>query len=105
MGKLIAIISSVLLIGCANTSYYSLTGHSGQSEQIERTFQHALEYNKDGIASHWHDKNTSKSGSIKPVYASYKYKGPCRHFEIAYFDPTKYYHGIACRRDQVWRIH
>jgi len=105
MGKLIAIISSVWLIGCANTSYYSFTGHGDQSEQIERTFQHALEFNKDGLASHWHDKNTGKSGTVTPKYASYKYQAPCRHFEIAYFNPSKYYHGIACRHGQSWQIH
>jgi len=105
MGKLIVIFSSIWLISCANSTYHTLTGHSKQSEQIERTFQHALEFNKDGVASFWHDKNTGKSGSVTPVYASYKHKGPCRHFEIAHYNPSKYYHGIACRRDQVWQIH
>jgi len=105
MGKLIYVIAFAVLAGCSNSTYHSLTGHSQQSEQIERTFQHAMEYNADGVMSYWHDKNTGKSGAVTPKYASYKYRGPCRHFEIAYYTPTKYYNGIACRRDQVWQIH
>lgn len=105
MGKLVYILLFGLIANCSNTTYHTMTGHGKQSEQIERTFQHALEYNPDGMVAYWHDKNTGKSGSVTPLYASYKFKGPCRHFEIAYFSPTKYYHGIACRRDQVWQIH
>ena len=85
-----------------------MTGHSNQSEIIERTFQHALEYNADGMIAFWQDKNTGKSGYVKPKYASHKYKAPCRHFEIAYYHnnkSTQYYNGIACRREQVWQIH
>jgi len=95
-------------VSCSNTTYYKMTGHNKQSDMIERTFQHALEFNADGVMAYWHDKNTGKSGYVKPMYASNKYVGPCRHFELAYFTPaksTQYHNGIACRRDQVWRIH
>tara|TARA_B100001057_G_scaffold234464_2_gene234822 strand:- start:1900 stop:2226 length:327 start_codon:yes stop_codon:yes gene_type:complete len=108
MGKLVYIILLIGLIGCSNSTYHSLTGNKAQSDLIERTFQHAMEYNADGVISHWQDKNTGKSGTVMPKYASYKYEGPCRHFDITYYraDHSAQYHsGIACRRGQVWRIH
>lgn len=75
---------------------------------IDRTLQHALEYNVDGVMSYWNDKQTGQSGYVMPKYASYKWrKGPCRNFDIAYFTTSKqvkYHSGIACRRGQVWQI-
>ena len=108
MGKLRYILFLFLFFGCSNSSYHAITGHSEQSETIERTFQHALEFNADGVLAHWHDKNTGKSGYVKPKYPSGKFKGPCRHFEMAYFythRSAQYFNGIACRRGQVWQIH
>ena len=109
MGKLV-IITFVLtiLVSCSNTTHYSLTGQHQESHLIDQTLQSALEYNPDGVISYWSDKSTGKSGHVKPLYASYKWKGPCRNFEIAYFyadNPSKYYYGVACRHDQVWQIH
>ena len=66
MGKLVLIILSFSLIGCSNTTYHAMTGNKTQADLIERTFQHAMEYNADGVISHWHDKNTGKSGTIMP---------------------------------------
>ena len=40
-----------MLVGCSNTAYHTMTGHSKQSDIIEYTFQNALEYNSDGIIS------------------------------------------------------
>lgn len=107
MGKLIFLLLGVLLVSCSNSSYHAITGHSQQSDMIERTFQQALEYNADGMIAYWSDKNTGKLGYVMPKYASNKYKGPCRHFELAYYYPDRseqYYNGIACRRGQVWQI-
>ena len=89
MGKLVLIILSFSLIGCSNTTYHAMTGNKTQADLIERTFQHAMEYNADGVATYWQDPNSQKSGAIKPLYASYDWTPPCRHFEIAYFYPNK----------------
>ena len=61
-----------MLVGCSNTAYHTMTGHSKQSDIIEYTFQNALEYNADGIISYWQDKTTGKSGHVQPIYASNK---------------------------------
>ena len=90
MGKL-ALILVLFLSACSHRAMYSVTGHSNQSGQIERTLQHALEYNKDGVVSYWNDSATGKSGSIKPLYFPDRLE--------------KNYYGVACRRDQVWQIH
>ena len=107
MGKL-ALILVLFLSACSHRAMYSVTGHSNQSGQIERTLQHALEYNKDGVVSYWNDSATGKSGSIKPLHASTQWKGPCRQFQMTHYFPDrleKNYYGVACRRDQVWQIH
>ena len=87
--------------------YHTVTGNSKQSDLIESAFQNALEYNADGIISYWHDNTTGKSGTIKPLYASYDWPGPCRHFEIVNFannKPATYYYGQACKRKTQWKI-
>jgi len=86
---------------------HTVTGHYQQSDLIESAFQNALEYNADGIVTYWHDPNSNKSGTIKPLYASYDWPGPCRHFEMTYFyqdkEPT-YHYGQACKRKSNWKI-
>jgi surface antigen len=109
MAKLV-IFLSILIVGCTSSSpvLYVMTGHQNQKQVIDATFQHALEHNPDGVVSAWNDDTADKSGYIKPMYASYDWKPPCRHFEIAYFGPgtkVKKYYGQACRRNGVWRIH
>ena len=107
MGAIICVLS-LMMAGCSNQAYHTITGHSQQSQAIESAFQSALEHNLDGMATVWHDKDTGKSEAIKPLYASYDWAPPCRHFEIAYFYPDKqptYHYGQACRRGQVWKIH
>lgn len=108
MGKLILLISSVLLMSCANSSLTMYTGHVDQEHLIMPSFQHSLEYTKDGAVTYWNDDSTGKSGYVKPLYASHEFKGPCRHFELAYYYPTKnptYHYGIACRnKEAFWQV-
>ena len=109
MAKLV-IFLSILLAGCSSSSpvMYVATGHVNQKDMIDVTFQAAMEYNPDGVIKAWNDDTVGKSGYVKPLYASYDWKGPCRHFEIAYFyaDQTSSKHyGQACRHNGVWKIH
>jgi surface antigen len=107
MGAIICVLS-LMMAGCSNEAYHNITGHAKQSQMIESAFQNALEHNKDGVGTVWFDEKTGKSGAVKPLYASYDWAPPCRHFEIAYFYPNKqptYHYGQACRRGQVWKIH
>lgn len=106
MGKLILLLT-VLLASCSHKAMHTVTGHYQQSDIIESAFQNALEFNADGIVTYWHDPNSGKSGTIKPLYASYDWPGPCRHFEMAHFDDSKlpkYYYGQACKRKTKWKI-
>ena len=48
-----------------------------------------MEYTQDGAVTYWNDKSAHKSGYIKPLYKTTKFKGPCRHFEIGYYYPDK----------------
>jgi surface antigen len=108
MGKIIVLFATLLLGACSHSAMYSITGHSQQSDLIESAFQQALEHNPDGVIAYWVDNKSGKSGSVKPLYASYDFAGPCRHFELAYFYPdntVSYHYGQACRRNQIWRMH
>jgi hypothetical protein len=86
---------------------YSVTGHAKQSDIIESALQTAMEYNADGVVTYWQDPNSQKSGTIKPLYASYDWAPPCRHFEMVHFylnkSPT-YHYGQACKRNAKWKI-
>jgi predicted small secreted protein len=107
MGKLVLLLT-MLLASCSHKVMNTVTGHGDQHKIIDSALQNALEYNADGIVTYWHDPNTGKSGTIKPLYASYDWAPPCRHFEMAHFYPDKsptYHYGQACKRGQLWRIH
>ena len=60
------ILVSFLLAGCANTQYFTLTGHGQQADVIQASLQQALEHNPDGLSTHWYDKATGKRGYVKP---------------------------------------
>ena len=111
MGKqIIILLTLIACVGCSTSSpvMYVSTGHIGQKDMIDSAFQNAMEYNPDGVPVYWRDEHTGKSGHVKPLYASYDWAGPCRHFEIAYFYPNRTeqkQYGQACRRDAVWLIH
>jgi surface antigen len=98
----------VLLAGCTNTQYFALTGHNQQADVIQASFQQALEHNPDGSSTHWYDKATGKRGYVMPIYEAPSRNKHCRFFEIGYYYtdlPAEFYHGKACRRDQVWHIY
>ena len=46
------ILVSFLLAGCANTQYFTLTGHGQQAAVIQASLQQALEHNPDGASTH-----------------------------------------------------
>ncbi len=102
------ILLSFLLGGCTNTQYFTLTGHGQQADVIQASLQQALEHNPDGLSTHWYDKATGKRGYVMPVYEAPSLNKHCRFFEIGYYYtdyPAEFYHGKACRRDQVWHIY
>jgi len=101
------ILACALMIACGNASLTMWTGHVDQDHLIQPAFQHSMEYTQDGAVTYWNDKSTHKSGYVKPLYKTTRFKGPCRHFEIGYYYPDKqptYHWGIACRRDSVWLV-
>lgn len=101
------VLTCLLMIACGNSSLTMWTGHVDQDHLIQPAFQHSMEYTKDGATTYWKDDSTHKSGYIKPLYHATKFKMPCRHFEIAYFDPgksPKHHYGIGCRRGGVWKV-
>ena len=95
-------------VGCSNTQYFAITGHSQQSNVIQASLNQALEHNPDGLSTHWHDKATGKRGYVLPIYEAPSRNKHCRYFEIGYYyadDPAEFYTGKACRHDQVWQIY
>ena len=79
------ILVSFLLAGCANTQYFTLTGHGQQADVIQASLQQALEHNPDGASTHWHDKASGKRGYVMPVYEAPSRNKHCRFFEIGYY--------------------
>ena len=72
------ILVTFLLSGCANTQYYTLTGHGQQADVIQASLQQALEHNPDGASTHWHDKASGKRGYVMPVYEAPSLNKHCR---------------------------
>jgi surface antigen len=102
------VLTCLIMLACNNASLTMWTGHVDQASLINPAFQHSMDKTQNGAVTYWNDPTTKKSGYIKPLYASKKYAGHCRHFEIAYFYPDKegtYHYGIACRnKDSFWQV-
>lgn len=68
----------------------------------------ALEYNKSGHASTWHNPDTGSSGSITPVRTYYNNSGEnCREYrqKVIIGSKTEEAYGKACRRSNgAWEI-